>query len=143
VTWLTWSDVGAYCAAYWSAEMNCPYCAFDGSLTACASASSWAAFLGVSQTCACTRRPGGTAAVCGAAVVHDGLVPGRTWRFELNGPARPRGGACGDDQCGDRHCAREYHDDSPVAYRRHVRLPLLVIDLRADGARPPDPARPA
>src|SRR5665213_2978401 len=66
--------------------MNWPYWALDGSLTACASVSSWAAFLGVSQTRACTSRPDGTAVVCGAAVVHAGFDPCRTCRPEPNGP---------------------------------------------------------
>jgi len=66
-----------------------PYWALDGSLTACARASSWAAFLGVSQTRACTSRPAGTAAVCGATDVHAGFDPGRNLSDRAERAVRP------------------------------------------------------
>ena len=75
VTWATWAAVGANCAWNWSSEMNWPNCELDGSLTACASASSCAAFRGASHTFAWTSSADGTTAVCGTDAVHDGRVP--------------------------------------------------------------------
>ena len=58
--------------------MNWPNCELVGSLTACASVSSCAAFRGASQTFAWTSWADGTVAVFGTALVHDGRVPCKT-----------------------------------------------------------------
>ena len=81
MTCATWSAVGANCARYWPAEMNCPYCGLDGSLTAVARASSPAASRGASQTFALMPPvAAGTAFVADAAAVHAGLVSASTAR---------------------------------------------------------------
>src|SRR6266581_6438309 len=73
---------GANCASYCADERNLRNCELLGSLTACASAPSWAALRGVSQTCALTRSPAASGALCRTPAVHEGLVPAKTCRPE-------------------------------------------------------------